>query len=96
MESHTVAEEGESIPRCSERMLSAAFPSVLYWGAWRDPKTDRAINVRVESIDKLAQFAEAVAMTKFFCKEEEITSANTYKCKLRSMDYVLTVVAAEF
>ena len=77
MESHTVAEEGESIPGCSERMLSAAFPSVLYWGAWRDPKTDRAINLRVESIDKLAEFAEAVAIyDKVFCKEEETTSAN--------------------
>ena len=71
MESHTVAEEEESIPRCSVRMLSAAFPSVLYRGAWRDPKTDRAINVRLESIDKLAQFAEAVTMTKFFERKKK-------------------------
>ena len=52
--------------------MSAAFPSVLYWGAWRDPKTDRAINLRVESIDKLAEFAAAVAiMTKFFARKKK-------------------------
>ena len=67
MESHTVAEEEESIPRNGVPMLSAPFPSVLYRGAWREPKKDRAIQVRVESIDKSSKLgtAKPTKMTSF-------------------------------